>query len=176
MAGSDYDCLGIFERSNEMILSTKEDFENAILRGEEIKHSTVFYTDELPDSVSVPQFGDVNKAGFVYVGTFKDVQLWINKFDAPEQMTFDEAKEYAKNNKCHIPTIEQLVFTHLYKDEVNTALEAAGGEPLKEDDWYWSSSECNSDVSWLLNMNSGYRGNYYKTSNFYVRSFQLIEN
>lgn len=159
-----------------MILSTKEDFEKAILNGEEIKHSTVFYTDELPGSISAPQFGDVNNDGFVYIGTFRDVQLWINKFDASEQMTFNEAKKYAKNNKCHIPTIEQLTFTYLYKDEVNTALEAAGGEPLKEDDYYWSSSESGSDNSWGLIMSNGGRYNHNKGSNLYVRSFQLVEN
>lgn len=159
-----------------MILSTKEDFEKAILSGKEIKYSTVFYTDELPDSVSVPQFGDVNKDGFVYIGTFRDVQLWINKFDAPEQMTFNEAKKYAEDNKCHIPTIDQLTFVYLSKDEINKALKAAGGEPLKEDDWYWSSSEYNSTSSWVLNMTNGNRYDYNKYTNYYVRSFQLIEN
>lgn len=160
-----------------MILNTKEDFEKAVLSGEEIKHSTVFYTGELAESKSAPQFGEVNKDGFVYIGTFKGIQLWIYKFDAPEQLTLEEAQNYVKQWKCQLPTIDQLTFTYLFKDEVNAALKAAGGEPFKEDDYYWSSSAgSGSSGSWALHMGNGFRYGYNKNAYTYVRSFQLIEN
>lgn len=157
-----------------MILTTKEDFEKAVLNGEEIKTKTVFYTGELEEKKIEPKFGEVNKDGFVYIGTLRDVQLWIDKFDAPKQMTYDEAQEYAEDNKCHIPTIDQLTFTYLYKDKVNDAIKAAGGEPFKDDDYYWSSSEYVSTVSWILSMGYGYRFYDRKKYGYYVRSFQLL--
>lgn len=159
-----------------MILQTKEDFENAILSGKEIKHSTVFYTGELAESKSVPQFGEVNKDGFVYIGTFKGVQLWIYKFDAPTTQSFDNAQAYAQRYRCHIPTIAQLGFTHLCKDEINAAVKLVGGEPFKENIPYWSSSECGSDRSWALHMPTGGSCTHFKSNHYFVRTFQLIEN
>ena len=38
----------------------------------------------------------------------------------------------------------------------------------------WSSSEYNSNNSWILNMNNGNRNNNNKYNNNYVRSFQLF--
>lgn len=89
-------------------------------------------------------------------------------------MTWDEAMEWAKKNKKHIPTIDELTVAYLHKDEINAALKANGGEPFKTDDWYWSSSECSASNSWLLDMTNGYRDYYYKLNYYYVRVFQLV--
>ena len=66
------------------------------------------------------------------------------------------------------------------KAAINAALEKlkAGGAdaaPLSSG-YYWSSSEYGSNYSWVLDMGSGYRGDYDKSSNYYERCFQLIEN
>ena len=50
-----------------MILNKLEDFTNAILRGEEIKHETVFYTGEL-DEVTSPEIGGEYKVNGQKVG------------------------------------------------------------------------------------------------------------
>ena len=42
--------------------------------------------------------------------------------------------------------------------------------------YYWSSSELYSTNSWVLNVGSGKRNDYYKDSNDYLRCFQLLEN
>ena len=42
--------------------------------------------------------------------------------------------------------------------------------------YYWSSSEAGTKYSWVLNMNSGYRRNYYKDSDGYVRASLLLDN
>lgn len=174
-----------------MILSTKEDFEKAVLSGEEIKYSTVFYTGEIDTSVlnlapvafageleqkvsEQPKIGDYNKDLGVFAGYLHAKQVWVGMKDEPEQMTWDEAMKWAKKNKKHIPTIDELTVAYLHKDEINASLEANGGEPFKEDDWYWSSSECSSGSSWSLIMTNGYRNYCHKSNDFYVRVFQLV--
>lgn len=174
-----------------MILSTKEDFEKAVLSGEEIKYSKVFYTGEIDTSVlnlapvafageleqkvsEQPKIGDYNKDLGVFAGYLHGKQVWVGMKDEPEQMTWDEAMKWAKKNKKHIPTIDELTVAYLHKDEINASLEANGGEPFKEDDWYRSSSECSSYVSWILYMISGTRGSSGKLTHGYVRVFQLV--
>ena len=57
----------------------------------------------------------------------------------------------------------------LYRDSLNKALKATGGEPLKTDECYWSSSEYNRGCSWVLNFNGGYVYNDGKCSSYCVR-------
>lgn len=69
-----------------------------------------------------------------------------------------------------IPTAAMLMAMAFYKEQLNKALEFAGGDPLKEDDCYLSSSEYNAGNSWLLYFGSG--GLYYgygKYGGYYVR-------
>lgn len=120
------------------------------------------------------EIGDYAPELGVFAGYLHKKQVWVGMNDEPEQMTWAEAMAWAKENNKHIPTIDELTVAYLHKDEINAALEANGGEPLKEDDWYWSSSEYDSDYSWLLGMTGGYRDNANKTYNSYVRSFQLL--
>lgn len=55
-----------------MILNTKEDFEKAVLKGEEIKHKAVFYTGEL-DKQSEPiwAIGSYDTKLGIYAGKSK---------------------------------------------------------------------------------------------------------
>lgn len=120
------------------------------------------------------EIGDYAPELGVFAGYLHGKQVWVGMNDEPKQMTWNEAMEWTKENNKHIPLIDELTLAYLHKDEINAALEANGGEPLKEDDWYWSSSESVSNYSWLLNMNNGDRYDGTKTLNAYVRSFQLI--
>lgn len=120
------------------------------------------------------EIGDYAPELGVFAGYLHGKQVWVGMNDEPKQMTWNEAMEWTKENNKHIPLIDELTLAYLHKDEINAALEANGGEPLKEDDWYWSSSEYSSNISWKLTLNTGYRGGYYKDSIYYVRSFQLI--
>lgn len=54
-----------------------------------------------------------------------------------------------------IPTAGQLAAMWLYRDSLNKALKATGGEPLKKDECYWSSSESVAWGSWYVYFNSG---------------------
>lgn len=120
------------------------------------------------------EIGDYAPELGVFAGYLHGKQVWVGMNDEPKQMTWDEAMEWAEENNKHIPSIDELTLAYLHKDEINAALEANGGEPLKEDDYYWSSSEFSSGNSWLLYMISGSRYYYYKNDYNYVRSFQLV--
>ncbi|WP_333615667.1 hypothetical protein [Bacteroides pyogenes] len=68
-----------------------------------------------------------------------------------------------------IPTAAMLIAMYRMREHLNKALEYAGGEPLKTDDYYWSSSEYGQYHSWILNFGGGYLGNRYKCYSTYVR-------
>ena len=54
-----------------------------------------------------------------------------------------------------IPSLAELKFVHLFRKEVNEALEFAGGDKL-DPYWYWSSTEYSATYAWYLNLNDGY--------------------
>ena len=58
------------------------------------------------------------------------------------------------DEKEFIPSLGQLYFIYLHFNEINKALEAVGGEPLRND-WYWSSTEYSAASAWYLGLNSG---------------------
>lgn len=54
----------------------------------------------------------------------------------------------------YIPSLAQLHLILLNIKEVNAALDAVGGSPLREE-WYWSSTECSANGSWVVGFGSG---------------------
>lgn len=68
----------------------------------------------------------------------------------------------------YIPSLAQLHLILLNIKEVNAALEAVGGTPLRKE-WYWSSTEYSANGSWLVNFGSGISGTYYKFGTYVVR-------
>ncbi len=62
----------------------------------------------------------------------------------------------------YIPSLAQLHLILLNIKEVNAALDAVGGSPLREE-WYWSSTEYSAYGSWNVHFGSGgsgYNGKY----------------
>lgn len=162
-----------------MILETKEDFENAILKGETINSTTIFWTDDRPNfdllKLSPVAFasdgleiGAYNPKYGIYAGMCNRKQIWVALKDAPEEKNWQDAVDYCDGN-THLPTKEELILIYVNKDIINKALTEAGGEPLKED-WYWSSSEYGNDYAWSQRFSDGYIYYYgIKSSNGYVR-------
>lgn len=152
-----------------MILTSKEDFENAILKGEKIKTSTVFYTGELAEET--PEIGAVIKKGGqkgIYAGEYERKPLILALEDLPEQKKFDGAIKSTPKG-WRIPNrIEWLIMLE-NKEKLNCALEAAGGKPLSEDDWYWSSSESYASTAWVVTASDGGVYDYTKSYLNYVR-------
>lgn len=54
----------------------------------------------------------------------------------------------------YIPSLAQLHLILLNIKEVNKALEAVGGTPMRKT-WYWSSTEYSAIISWNVNFGSG---------------------
>lgn len=164
-----------------MILITQKDFEDAVLHGEEIKHETMFYTgDDKPNvciiAASKPEIGYFDKEkNMIYCGDLRGQEVWCVLQDAPKQMNNKDAKEWCEKQGGMLPTINMLTVAYLNKEIINKSLKDNNGEPFKENDYYWSSSEYSSNYSWVLSMNDGYRGTTSKYNYYvYVRCFQLL--
>lgn len=54
----------------------------------------------------------------------------------------------------YIPSLAQLHLILLNIKEVNKALEAVGGSPMRKE-WYWSSTEHSANNSWYVNFGAG---------------------
>ena len=57
----------------------------------------------------------------------------------------------------YIPSLGELYFILAYFTQINAALEAVGGEPLRND-WYWSSTQYSATLAWYLTLGGGYAG------------------
>ena len=58
----------------------------------------------------------------------------------------------------YIPSLGELYFILAYFTQINAALEAVGGEPLRND-WYWSSTQYSATYAWRLYLGNGSAGN-----------------
>ena len=158
-----------------MILNKLEDFTNAILRGEEIKHETVFYTGEL-DEVTSPEIGGEYKVNGQKVGVvaafLNGKTIVISKKDEPEKMNWSEAVEIKRDGwRCPTKT-EWLAISDNF-EKVNEGLERVGGEPL-EDKYYWSSSEYYNfgvSLAWVVRPSDG---NVYGNLKYYSRRVRCV--
>ena len=55
----------------------------------------------------------------------------------------------------YIPSLGELYFILAHFTQINAALEAVGGEPLRND-WYWSSTQYGATHAWTLSLNDGF--------------------
>lgn len=68
----------------------------------------------------------------------------------------------------YIPSLAQLHLILLNIKEVNQALEAVGGTPLRKE-WYWTSTEYSSYSAWYVNFNGGLSNGSLKSNGLVVR-------
>lgn len=64
----------------------------------------------------------------------------------------------------YIPSLGELYFILAHFTQINAALEAVGGEPLRND-WYWSSTQCSATNAWGLYLYNGYAYSSAKATN-----------
>lgn len=160
-------------KERQMILNKLEDFTNAILRGEEINHKTVFYTgilDEVTENGSDnkslhPQIGDLYKGG-IYIGSYNGKDVVMALKDEEDEYTFDEAMDLLED-KRPLSLLEWLLYLE-NKEIIDKKLKEHGGEPLK-DEYYWSSSEDDDYYAWYVRPSDGYIDNRSKSNSRPVR-------
>ncbi len=63
----------------------------------------------------------------------------------------------------YIPSLGELYFILAHFTRINAALEAVGGEPLRND-WYWSSTQSSATHAWALYLTNGSAYYYAKAS------------
>ena len=156
-----------------MILNKLEDFTNAILRGEEINHETVFYTGILDDVTENgsdnksphPQIGDLYKGG-IYIGSYNGKDVVMALKDEEDKYTFDEAMDVLED-KRPLSLLEWLLYLE-NKEIIDKKLKEHRGEPLK-DKYYWSSSEDDYYGAWNVRPSDGFVYGYGKTYSLPVR-------
>lgn len=155
-----------------MILNKLEDFTNAILRGEEINHETVFYTGILDDVTENgsdnksphPQIGDLYKGG-IYIGSYNSKDVVMALKDEKDEYTFDEAMDL--EDKRPLSLLEWLLYLE-NKEIIDKKLKEHRGEPLK-DKYYWSSSESGTNLAWNVSPSDGTVDYYNKNGSNPVR-------
>ena len=63
----------------------------------------------------------------------------------------------------YIPSLGELYFMLAHFTRINAALEAVGGEPLRND-WYWSSTQYSATNAWSLSLYYGFAYYYTKAT------------
>lgn len=160
-----------------MILTTKEDFEQAVLKGEEIKTSTVFYTGKLSDRPkyikTYPAIGELverNGNKGIYCGEINGKEIVISLLLFDKEMTWNDAMK-AGGEGYRLPTRTEWLVVIENKEIINKALKKHGGQEIAEGEWYWSSSEYSGNYAWSVNSYSDDVGYYDKNSNYSVSCF-----
>lgn len=74
----------------------------------------------------------------------------------------------------YIPSVAQLHLILLNINEINKALEEAGGEQMKAS-WYWSSTEHGSEHEWSISFYDGYTSYFSKGFYFVIRTSVVCE-
>ena len=106
----------------------------------------------------------------IYIGEADNGPVIVDLHDAPETMTWDEAKEYAHKEGKRLPTQRELMLMFVHQEKLNSALEEHEGKAWKRG-WYWSSSEYDYRYAWVAYAGNG--GVYWEYSKggrpYYVR-------
>ena len=117
------------------------------------------------DIVSIVEH-DGEKFVRVNVGKY---DFCIDLHDAPNQMNWDDAKKYAEDKGMRLFTLEEGLLMYCFKDEINAKLKEAGGEELREDDYYWSSTEFSRNLARYVGFTIGYASSNIKYNGNVVR-------
>ena len=90
----------------------------------------------------------------IYIGEADNGPVIVDLHDAPETITWEDAKEYARKEGKRLPTQRELMLMFVHQKKLNSALEKHEGKAWKRG-WYWSSSEYSSDTAWGVYANNG---------------------
>lgn len=102
-----------------------------------------------------------------YEDTKRIVEAQKNEEDTAAKLCWNYGH---KGLQWYLPCVLELVAACAHKEEINELLELVGGDPLSLSG-HWSSTECNSNLSWGVNFDDGgvYGYNYGKYGTSVVR-------
>ena len=90
----------------------------------------------------------------IYIGEADNGPVIVDLHDAPEIMTWDEAKEHAQKEGKRLPSQRELMLMFVHQERLNSALKEHEGKAW-ERGWYWSSSEYTYTYAWAVTANDG---------------------
>ena len=135
------------------------------LNEEEIKHKTIFYTENT-DKIEDYAIGDrvifEDKEGVVF--WVDDEVHCITDIVSEDEVTFNEALDFAKEKNLELPAQKELIALFINKGKVNKELK----NKIKEN-WLWSSTEHYYNTAWILRLSDGYIGNSFKGNTYTAR-------
>ena len=111
---------------------------------------------------------EINGEKFVRVHVGK-YDFCVDLHDADKEMNWDYAMKYASDKGMRLFTLEEGLLMYCFKDEINAKLVELGGDKLREDDWYWCSTEGNRTFARLVSFNGGYPSTGSKFYGYVVR-------
>ncbi len=137
--------------------------------GVAVKMGDKFATVALHDAadgeeIALTEEGESGSPGFFHSDFYDAITDWNGEANTKD---YGEAlnPEIGLKEGQYIPSLAQLHLILLNIKEVNKALEAVGGSPMRKV-WYWSSTEYSSHYSWNVLFYSG--SVYYNKSCAYV--------
>ena len=83
------------------------------------------------------------------------------------------AAKYCAERGKHLPSAGEMKLVNKYRELVDAALVMAGGKPF-QCAWYWTSTQCSSNSSWLLTWSDGSVRNRNKNYDRRVRAFAAL--
>ena len=137
-------------------------------------HSFAVALNDLPKKYAlVRDIGKCERHSPLYKGEIDSIFDW--DVEAYTKHIVEAGTDIPLKDGELIPTAAMLVAMYRLREGLNKALVYAGGEALKTDDYYWSSSETSAGGSWCLYFSNGYLNYYYKYIYGYVRPCMIFE-
>ena len=132
-------------------------------------HSFAVALNDLPEQYALVV--DINKCerdSPLYKGEIDSIFDW--DAEAHTKHIVEAGTDIPLKDGEFIPTAAMLVAMYRLREDLNKALEYVGGEALKTDDFYWSSSEYSANYSGYLGFSNGnLYANFSKYYSLYVR-------
>ena len=159
----------------EALVNKAVEYSDALINALERKNGVVKEQTNSANNLSEPESTSdvvsiVEQDGQKYVRLHAGkYDICIDLHDAPNEMSWDDAKKYAEDKGMRLFTLEEGLLMYCFKDEINAKLKEAGGDELREDDYRWSGAESSRYTARYVLFSDGYAGGNLKNNGYVVR-------
>ena len=158
-------------------MATDEEKRNSIAVGVKMGNrfaNIVLYDSANGDDIALYQENKVSCDKQLFNNTFWKAQTDWNGEANTNNMHSALNPDLNLDEDEYIPSVVQLYLILLNINEINKALEEAGGEQMKGT-WYWSSTEYSNTSAWYVHFGSGSTNSFDKAATFVVRPSVVCE-